>query len=135
MPRPSNDDSGRLAGSDTFSGDDHTDDEAYDDGRPSGEVMDGDHDILESEDERERLLTQKDGFFGKKGVKIGKNKPDQARGTQKSKKGRREESSSLMYEMEEGVGVSSSSVSRNSSESDERRLLATTSQRKVCLIE
>ncbi|KAF2739256.1 Phosphodiest-domain-containing protein [Polyplosphaeria fusca] len=142
MSRFSNNEAGKPAGSDSFSGDEQTlydhptsDDEGYDDGRPSGEAMDGDRDILESEDERERLLTQKDGvpgLFGKKTVTIGKNEQRQGgRSKRHKKKGRREESSSLMYEMEEGVGLSSSSVSRNSSESDERRLRATTSQRKT----
>ena len=47
------------------------------DGRPSGELSEGDHDILESEDEREKLLTQKDGISGlfsnnAPSIKIGK---------------------------------------------------------------
>lgn len=110
-----------------------SDDEGYD-GRPSGELSEGDHDILESEDERERLLTQKDGISGMfgKGVKIGKRdkKKEEMR---ERKKGGDEELSALMYEMEEGIGVSSSSLrSRRSSESDEQRLLAIRSQRKVC---
>lgn len=104
------------------------------DGRPSGDLSEGDHDILESEDERERLLTQKDGvsgLFGRKasGTKIGKWEK-----TAEKKQRRRghEESSTLMYELEEGIGASSTSLrSRRSSESDEKRLLATLSQKKV----
>jgi hypothetical protein len=110
-----------------------TEDEGYD-GRPSGELLEGDHDILESEDERDRLLTQKDGItgmFGKQGVKIGK-----LSGKAEMKEGKRrqnEETNALMYEMEEGIGHSSTSLrSRRSSESDEQRLVALRLQRKVC---
>jgi hypothetical protein len=113
--------------------DPESDDEGYD-GRPSGELLAGDHDILDSEDERDRLLTQKDGIsgmFGKKGVRIGKL--SQKAQKKESKKGQNEETSALMYEMEEGIGHSSTSLRlRRSSESDEQRLLASTSQRKVC---
>lgn len=115
-----------------------SDDEGYD-GRPSGELSEGDHDILESEDERERLLTQNDGItgmFGRKGsgVKIGKLSKKKVE-MKEREKGRGEESSALMYKMEEGIGGSSSSLrSRRSSESDEQRLLAMRSQRKVCRI-
>lgn len=130
----------RVASSD-ISADDRTlcehvsDDEGYD-GRPSGDLSEGDHDLLESEDERERLLTQKDGgsgLFGRKGsgVKIGKR--EKKKEMKERRKGGNTESSALMYEMEEGIGVSSSSLrSRRSSESDEQRLLAIRSQRKVC---
>lgn len=114
----------------------HTpDDEDYD-GRPSGDLSDGDHAILDSEDEREKLLTQQDGkrgMFGRKGsgVKIGKM--SQKAEMRERKKAGREESSALMYEMEEGVGVSRTSLrSRRSSESDEQRLLAIRTQRKAC---
>lgn len=112
--------------------DPNSDDEGYD-GRPSGEIMEGDHDILESEDERERLLTQKEGLsgmFSKKSVNIGKL-------SRKAEKKARmkagdEESSALMYEMEEGIGHSSTSLrSRRSSESDEQRLLASRAQKKA----
>lgn len=112
-----------------------SDDEGYD-GRPSGELSEGDHDILESEDERERLLTQNDGItgmFGRKGsgVKIGKLSKKKVE-MKEREKGRGEESSALMYKMEEGIGGSSSSLrSRRSSESDEQRLLAMRSQRKT----
>ncbi|KAH7069235.1 alkaline-phosphatase-like protein [Paraphoma chrysanthemicola] len=109
-----------------------TDDEGYD-GRPSGELLEHDHDILDSEDERDRLLTQKDGLpgiFGKKSVKIGKlSRKAEAKA---GKRGQNEESSALMYEMEEGIGHSSTSLrSRRSSESDEQRLLALRTQRKT----
>jgi hypothetical protein len=128
----------RVAGSDVSADertlyDPESDDDAYD-GRPSGELLEGDHDILESEDERDRLLTQKDGLsgmFGKKGVRIGKL--SQKAELKENKKGRNEETSALMYEMEEGIGRSNTSLrSRRSSESDEQRLLALKSQRQVC---
>ena len=103
--------------------------------RPSGEFSEGDHDILESEDERERLLTQKDsvsGLFGRKGstVKIGQRGKKME--MQERSKGGNDESSALMYEMEEGIGASRTSLrSRRSSDSDEQRLLAIRSQRRV----
>ncbi|KAF1975374.1 Phosphodiest-domain-containing protein [Bimuria novae-zelandiae CBS 107.79] len=102
-----------------------------DDERYGSEVSDGDydHDILESEDEREKLLTRKDGIFGNKGIRIGRrdrNAPTKQRG----KRGHNDELSALMYEMEEGVGASSSSFERRSSESDERRLLAAGTHRQ-----
>lgn len=115
----------------------HTDDEGYQASRPSVELSEGDHDILESEDERERLLTKKDGIsglFNKKSVKIGKRetaKPNKAP-KRARKKGRHGQRNELMYELEEGIAGSDASVSRNSSESDEQRLLATASQRKAC---
>ena len=144
MPTISNEEASKIAGSDTHSADEQTlcdhptsDDEGYGDGRPSSEVSEGDHDILESEDERERLLTKQEGIsglFSKKGVRIGKRE-GKAPSTDRKKErkgGQNEESNALMYEMEEGIGVSNPSLSRNSSESDEQRLLATTTQRKAC---
>lgn len=113
--------------------DPNSDDEGYD-GRPSGELSDRDHDILESEDERERLLTQKEGMFGKKSVRIGSLSQKAARKAEmkERKRGGNEESSALMYEMEEGIGHSRESLSeRGSEESDEQRLLAIRAQRKV----
>ena len=81
-------------------------------------------------------MTQKDGFsnmFSRTGlgVKIGKrNKKSEMK---ERRKGGNQESSSLMYEMEEGMGVSSSSLrSRRSSESDQQRLLELSQQPKVC---
>jgi hypothetical protein len=132
------DEAHRIASSDA-SADERTlcenasDDEGYD-GRPSGDLLDRDHDILDSEDERERLLTQKDGLSGMfrkgSGVKIGK--PSRKQEMRERRQGGDEETSALMYEMEEGIGVSSSSLrSRRSSESDERRLLAVRSQKKA----
>jgi len=128
----------------SFSADERTlyatsDDERYDDGRPSGELSAGDHDILESEDERERLLTQKQegisGLFSKKnGVVIGKPEERKFRNGKRiidRKRAQTEEESMLMYEMEEGVGASGSSLSRDESESDKQRLLATKIHRKV----
>lgn len=139
MATRSQDESHRIAGSDAGTDErtlyDHTsDDEGYD-GRPSGELSKNDHDILDSEDERERLLTQSEGvkgILGRKGsgVTVGKWVKDK---TKARRKGGNEESSALMYEMEEGIGASSTSFrSRRSSDSDEQRLLASESQRKVC---
>jgi hypothetical protein len=138
MSSRSTDDIHRTASSDVSADertlyDPESDDEGYD-GRPSGELLAGDHDILDSEDERDRLLTQKDGLtgmFGNKGVRIGKL--SQKAEKRERKKGHNEETSALMYEMEEGIGQSSTSLrSRRSSESDEQRLLASTAQRKAC---
>lgn len=135
-----------MASFDSYSVDERTlvdhngsdDGEGYSNARPSSEVSEGDHDILESEDERERLLTSQEGgsglFSGKKGVKIGKReqkKPSADKQRQRMT-GQNEEMSALMYEMEEGVGMSNSNLSRHSSDADEQRLLATTTQRKAC---
>jgi hypothetical protein len=113
----------------------HTDDDERYDGRPSGELSENDHDILESEDERERLLTQKDGTkdrLGRKGTGVKVGKWDKKQEMKARRKGGNEELSALMYEMEEGIGASSTSLrSRRSSESDEQRLLAIRSQKKV----
>lgn len=138
MSTRSTEDIRRAASSDT-SADDRTlceqmSDHDNHDGRPSGELSEGDYDLLESEDERERLLTEGDGrsgLFGNKrsGVKIGRRekKPE----VQQRKSGN-EESSALMYEMEEGIGTSRTSLrSKRSSENDEKRLLAARSQRQV----
>jgi predicted AlkP superfamily pyrophosphatase or phosphodiesterase len=117
---------------------DHTsDDEGYD-GRPSGELDERDHDILDSEDERERLLTQKDGgkgILGRRASSVKVGKWDKRKEMKERRKGGDEESSALMYEMEEGIGASSTSFrSGRSSESDEQRLRANESQRKVCRV-
>lgn len=129
-PRPASDD---ASADERTLYDPDSEDDGYD-GRPSGELLAGDHDILDSEDERDRLLTQEKGFsgvFGKKGVKIGKL--SRKSGMKERKRDDNEETSALMYEMEEGIGHSSSSLrSRRSSESDEQRLLASRAQRKVC---
>ncbi|CAN9341283.1 unnamed protein product [Alternaria alternata] len=140
QPQPqSHNESHRIASSDAGTDDrtlyDHTsDDEAYD-GRPSGDLDERDRDILDSEDERERLLTREDGgkgILGRKGsgVKVGKwDKKSETKGRRKSGN---EEASALMYEMEEGIGASSTSFrSRRSSQSDEQRLLASELQRKT----
>jgi hypothetical protein len=136
MSSRSQDESRRVASSDASADertlyDPESDDEGYD-GRPSGELMEGDHDILDSEDERDRLLTQEQGIFGKKGVKIGKL--SRKAEMKERKGGQSEETSALMYEMEEGIGHNSSTSlrSRRSSESDEQRLIASRAQRKVC---
>jgi hypothetical protein len=114
------------------------DPESDDDGRPSGELMEGDHNILESEDERDRLLTQEKGMFGKNRVKIGKlsqkaDVKEKSKSKSKSRRGQNEETSALMYEMEEGIGHNSSTSlrSRRSSDSDEQRLTASRALRKA----
>lgn len=136
MATRSQDDLHRTASSDAGTDErtlyDHSSDEGYD-GRPSGELSQNDHDILDSEDEREKLLTQnqgKKGFLGRKGsgVKVGKWVKEKAKAR---RKGSKEESSALMYDMEEGTGASSTSFIPRNSESDERRLLANESQRRV----
>ncbi|KAF2847862.1 ectonucleotide pyrophosphatase/phosphodiesterase family member 1 [Plenodomus tracheiphilus IPT5] len=110
---------------------DNTSDSDYD-GRPSGDLSDADHDILESEDEREKLLTRKDGIFGRKGSGVRIGKLSQKTEMSERKRGRSEEERALMYEMEEGVGQSSTSLRRRKSEeSDEQRLRAIGEQRKA----
>lgn len=140
MPSPPSQKAQRVSSADGSADErtlyEHTSDDENYDGRPSGDLSEGDHDILESEDEREKLLTRNDGgpgLFGRKGsgVKIGRLKKAEMK---ERRKGGREESSALMYEMEEGIGASSTSLrSRRSSESDEQRLLAIRSRRKACL--
>ncbi|KAG9188874.1 hypothetical protein G6011_07579 [Alternaria panax] len=132
----------RVASSDAGTDDrtlyDHpSDSEDNYDGRPSGDLDARDHDILDSEDERERLLTREDGgakgILGRKGsgVKVGKWSTKMKEMKERRKSGN-EEASALMYEMEEGIGASSTSFqSRRSEESDEQRLLASESQRKA----
>jgi hypothetical protein len=114
-----------------------SDDESYDI-RPSAELSDDDHDILESEDEREKLLTQRDGIAGLFGsaIKIGKRGGAQQPEMKERKRSQNTEASALMYGLEEGVGGSSSSLlrSRRSSESDEQRLLASRVQKKACRV-
>jgi hypothetical protein len=139
MPPVSHDEAGIVAGSDTHSFDERTlvdhgsdGEDSSRHGRPSTEISDGEHDLLESEDERERLLTQKDGLFSKQSVKIGRRKREKAKKKRQRKAAGSEDTSALMYEMEEGIGASSSSISRHSSESDEQRLIATSTHRKAC---
>jgi hypothetical protein len=115
-----------------------SDDESYDI-RPSAELSDDDHDILESEDEREKLLTQRDGIAGLFGsaIKIGKRGGGAKQPEMKERKrSQNTEASALMYGLEEGIGGSSSSLlrSRRSSESDEQRLLASQVQKKACSV-
>jgi hypothetical protein len=126
--------------------DDHggsANDSRYDDGsdnddydiRPSAELSDDDHDILESEDERERLLTRKEGIAGlfTSGVKIGKRDGGNKRAEMTERKsGIDTGTSTPTYDTEEGIGEPTSSLlRRRSSESDEQRLLATRTQKKV----
>lgn len=120
-------DAGRAAGGSHY--DDASDDDY--DIRPSAELSDADHDVLESEDERERLLTQKEGisgFFGSS-VKIG----GRDGGKKAEMKERKRGASTPAYDTEEGGGESTSSLLRSgrSSESDQQRLLATRAQKKV----
>jgi hypothetical protein len=129
MYKPVHDGATQIPDSDTYSNDGmaYSEDD-IDDGRPSAEVLDGDRGILEEEDERERLLMESKGIPAEK-----REKGDRRKGRRRERKrrGGQEETSQLMYEMEEGVGTSNSSMSRNSSESDEQRLLATNIHRKV----
>jgi hypothetical protein len=137
MASISNERAGKLAESDAHSIDERTlcgDDERSDHGRPSSEVSEGEHDILESEDERERLLTKPDGIrglFSNTKVHVGKRNV-KTHNAGKRRQPQSEETSALMYEMEEGVGTSSSSLRSPSSDSNEPRSLAAT-QRKVGL--
>lgn len=142
MSTRAHEDAQRVASSETSADEltlyDHTSEDGRYDGRPSGELSDGDHDILESEDEREELLTQKDGLssmLGRKGSGVKVGKWDKKKGFKECRKGGNEESSALMYEMEEGIGASNTSLrSRRSSESDEQRLFAMRAAKQVCQI-
>jgi hypothetical protein len=134
------DEARRATESDTFSVDERTlfepdDEDGHSHGKPSTELSDGDHDILESEDERERLLTEPRGanLFKKSSVMIGKRESTKASvgGRRKLKGSQNAETNALMYEMEEGAGVSNSSLSRHSSDSDEQRLLAARTLKKA----
>ncbi|KAJ8112368.1 hypothetical protein OPT61_g5245 [Boeremia exigua] len=134
MPSESRAEKSRAAGGSLH--DDASDTDDYD-LRPSAELSDDDHDLLESEDERERLLTQKDGVSGlfSSGVKIGKRDGGRKRAEMtERKRGLSSGTSTPTYDTEEGVGESSSSLLRSgrSSESDEQRLLATRAHKKAC---
>ena len=140
MPSRPNDERLRAANS-TASPDDRARHESatqgdYHDNRVSGEISEDEHDILESEDEREKLLTQKDGIsgiFGRTGtgVKIGKRTKNTKPRNQR--RGRNEESSALMYEMEEGTGRSSSTLrSRRSFDDEKPKVTPEWAQDKVC---
>ena len=132
MPLPTHEHTRRMTSSDTMSFDERTlcedvsEDESFD-SRPSLDAPDSDHDLLASEDEREQLLTRKEGFtglFNKKSIRIGKrdhNTPVKAKSKERKRRSN-EETSALMYEMEEGVGMSNSSLSLRPSEPNERRL-------------
>ncbi|KAH6638193.1 alkaline-phosphatase-like protein [Boeremia exigua] len=126
-------DNGRAAGGSRY--DDASDSDDYDI-RPSAELSDADHDILESEDERERLLTQKEGISGlfSSAVKIGKRDGGRKKAEMvERKRGLNSGASTPTYDTEEGIGESSSSLLRTgrSSESDEQRLLASRVQKKA----
>jgi predicted AlkP superfamily pyrophosphatase or phosphodiesterase len=129
MYRTTDNDASNFSDRDTYSNDGRTySDDESDDGRPSAELLEGDRGILEDEEERERLLMEKNK------IKAGKReKADRRNGRRRDRKRRagQGETSQLMYEMEEGVGALSTSISSNSSESDEQRLIATATQRKT----
>lgn len=111
---------------------DNTSDSDLHNGRPPNDLSDNDHDILESEDEREKLLTRNDGVLGQKGSNVRIGKWSQKKEMSERKRGGSEEERALMYEMEEGVGDSSTSLrARKSEESDEQRLHAIGEQRKA----
>lgn len=136
MSSDSRADNGRAAGGSRY--EDASDNDEYD-LRPSAELSDPDHDLLESEDERERLLTQKEGMSGlfSSGVRIGKRDGGRKKAEMEERRGGLNTGTSTpTYDTEEGVGESSSSLLRSgrSSESDEQRLLATRAQKKVLLI-
>lgn len=104
--------------------------------RPSAEHSGDDHDLLESEDERERLLTQKEGISSlfSSGVKIGKRDGGRRNVEMtKRKRGRSTGTSTPTYDTEEAAGESSSSLLRSgrSSESHQQRLLASRAQKKA----
>ncbi|PVI03738.1 Phosphodiest-domain-containing protein [Periconia macrospinosa] len=93
-----------------------------------------DHDLLESEDERERLLTGSKGkgkavaglFNRKDGKETGTYSDEQKtkakrRRNRAKRRGQSSEESTLMYEMEEGISLSSDSLV-SSSDGDEKRL-------------
>lgn len=133
MSSKSREDRSRVAG------DSHYEDESENDDydiRPSAELSDADHDILESEDERERLLTQKEGISGlfSSGVKIGRRHDGQNRAEMTERKnGLNTGSSTPTYDTEEGIGASTQSLlrSRRSTEGDEKRLNANRAQKKA----
>lgn len=126
-------DNGRAAGSSRYEDASDTDD--YD-LRPSAEMSDADHDLLESEDERERLLTRKEGISGlfSSGVKIGNREGGRKKAEMTERKREPNTGTSTpTYDTEEGIGESSSSLLRSgrSSESDQQRLLAIRAQKKA----
>ncbi|KAF1360682.1 Phosphodiest-domain-containing protein [Lizonia empirigonia] len=113
MSSQSREDRSRVAGDSHYEDDSENDD--YDI-RPSAELSDADHDILESEDERERLLTQKEGLSGlfSSGVKIGRRHDGQNRADMTERKsGLNTGSSTPTYDTEEGIGASTQSLLRD----------------------
>ncbi|KAF1932190.1 Phosphodiest-domain-containing protein [Didymella exigua CBS 183.55] len=133
MPSKSRVDAGRAAGAPHY--DNGSDSDDYD-LRPSAEHSDDDHDLLESEDERERLLTQEEGtsgLFGS-GVKIGKRDGGRKKAEMtERKRGVSTGASTPIYDTEEAAGESTSNLLRSerSSESDQQRLLATKALKKA----
>ncbi|KAF3046673.1 hypothetical protein E8E12_011517 [Didymella heteroderae] len=100
-------DAGKTAGGRHH--DDASDSDDYD-LRPSVEHSDGDHDLLESEDERERLLTQKEGISGlfSSGVKIGRRNGGRTKAEMtERKRGVSTGTSTPTYDTEEAAGESS----------------------------
>mgnify|MGYP004507586873 CR=1 FL=1 len=134
MSSKSQEDNDKAAGGSHY--EDASDNDDYDI-RPSAELSDADHDLLESEDERERLLTQKEGISGlfSSSVKVGKRDGGRKKAEMtERKRGLNTGTSTPTYDTEEGIGESSSSLlrSRRSSESDEQQLLAIRAQKKAC---
>lgn len=97
-------------------------------GRPSDDFSDLEHDILESEDEREKLLMRKDGAsgpFGHKGAGVRLGPLSQGKEMEERKRGGSDEERALMYEMEAGVdALGMSHRVRGSEENDEQQLRA-----------
>lgn len=104
------------------------DDERSIRGKTSLEIALQDQEVLDSEDEREQLLSRglpQTGSTSRDKVKISKwERRKLAREAKKDRKQRRKGEDEVMYEMEEGVRPSDSELelSRNSSESDLQRL-------------
>ncbi|KAF2750965.1 Phosphodiest-domain-containing protein [Sporormia fimetaria CBS 119925] len=88
----------------------HDDGDELEHARQSSEMSVDDHDILESEDERERLLTKHtgvSGIFGTPKVRIGTKGRQQADDDTREDEERPEgETSGLLYDTEEDVGAS-----------------------------
>ncbi|KAH9879383.1 hypothetical protein J1614_002823 [Plenodomus biglobosus] len=111
---------------------DNASDSGSKDGRPSADISDDDDDLLESEDEREKLLTRNNGILGSKGSSTRIGKWSQKKEMSERKRGASEEERALMYEMEEGGTQSSTSLrARRSEERDEQRLRAVGEQSRA----
>lgn len=115
----------RLISDHATRGRDSEDDEM--EGKLSGEGARYDEDILDEEEEHARLLNV--GGSGRKSLRpLGGHSGKKARGA--DHRGR-DETRELIHKMEEGAEDSASERSRNSSESDQRRLGTVQAQGKV----